>query len=196
MYAAIVALSASDLERIEAHLLRLSVEDRSLRFAAGVVTDDTVRRYAASIDFDRDCVMGLVSKRGHVIGLAHGAVFDAHGHRHIEAAFSVDADWRGRGFGARLMDALLAHTASDGGVVVIGHCAVRNRAMRRIFERADMALTREDDEMTARREVCRRDAVAAGPAVASPHEARDHAARQTFGAGGPLWPAAAGGVNR
>lgn len=152
MYAAIVELSAADLERIEAHLLRLSVADRSLRFAAGVVSDDTVRRYVGSIDFGRDCVLGLVSKRGQVFGLAHGAVFDAHGHRHIEAAFSVDAAWRGRGLGTRLMDALLARTANDGGVVVIGHCAARNRAMRCIFERAGMALTREEDEVTARRE--------------------------------------------
>lgn len=166
MYAAPTALGAGDLDRIEAHLLRLSVADRSLRFAAGVVTDDMVCHYAASIDFGRDCVLGLVSKRGLVFGLAHGAVFDAHGHRHIEAAFSVDAEWRGRGFGSRLMDALLARTAGDGGVVVIGHCAVRNRAMRRIFEGAGMALTREEDEMTARR-----DRSAAGAMAPSPQAA-------------------------
>lgn len=31
----------SELPRIQAHLLRLSADDRSLRFSAGVVKDDT-----------------------------------------------------------------------------------------------------------------------------------------------------------
>lgn len=153
MYAAIVALHAADRARIEAHLLRLSPEDRSLRFAAGLVTDDTVRRYAASIDFGRDLVMGLVSKRGLVIGLVHGCVFDLHGQRHVEAAFSVDAEWRGHGLGRRLMEALLLRTAAEGGAEVVGQCAVRNLPMRRIFERAGMQLVREDDELDARRSV-------------------------------------------
>lgn len=153
MYAAIVALPPADRARIEAHLLRLSPEDRSLRFAAGLVTDETVRRYAASIDFERDIVMGLVSKRGLVIGLVHGCVFEHGGRRHVEAAFSVDAEWRQRGLGARLMDALLARTAALGGAQLLGQCAVRNLPMRRIFERAEMTLTRDDDELDARRTV-------------------------------------------
>ncbi len=150
MFAAIVALQPADRARIEAHLLRLSAEDRSLRFAAGLVTDETVRRYAASIDFGRDLVMGLVSKRGLVIGFVHGCVFDLRGRRHVEAAFSVDAEWRGRGLGRRLMEALLLRAAAEGGAVVVGQCAARNLPMRRIFECAQMTLTREEDEFDAR----------------------------------------------
>lgn len=153
MYAAIVALLPADRARIEAHLLRLSPEDRSLRFAAGLVTDETVRRYATSIDFGGDLVMGLVSKRGFVIGLVHGCVFEHGGRLHVEAAFSVDAEWRGRGLGRRLMEALLTGTAALGGAVLVGQCAVRNLPMRRIFERAEMTLTRDDDELDARRTV-------------------------------------------
>ncbi|MFO1327945.1 MAG: GNAT family N-acetyltransferase [Rubrivivax sp.] len=152
MYAAIVPLYASDRDRIRDHLLRLSPEDRSLRFAAGVVTDDSVCRYVDAIDLERDLVMGLVSKRGFVVGLVHGAVFDHRGRRHVEAAFSVDAAWRGVGFGTRLMEALLLHAAALGDAVVLGQCAVRNRPMRRVFERAGMAMTRSDDEWCARRE--------------------------------------------
>ncbi len=166
MYAAIVALQPADRARIEAHLLRLSAEDRSLRFAAGLVTDETVRRYAASINFGRDLVMGLVSKRGLVIGLVHGCVFDLRGQRHVEAAFSVDAEWRGHGLGRRLMEALLLRTAAEGGARVVGQCAVRNLPMRRIFERAQMTLTRDDDELDARREVAALPAPAAWAASA------------------------------
>jgi GNAT superfamily N-acetyltransferase len=153
MYAAIVALQPADRARLEAHLLRLSPEDRSLRFAAGLVTDDTVRRYVAAIDFQRDLVLGLVSKRGWVIGCVHGCVFVAHGQRHVETAFSVDAQWRGHGFGTRLMEAIVARAAAEGGATLVGTCAVRNLAMRRVFERGEMALQREDDEMSARRQV-------------------------------------------
>lgn len=153
MYATIVSLVAGDRDRVRDHLLRLAGEDRSLRFAAGVVTDDSVCRYVDAIDFERDLVMGLVSKRGLVIGLVHGAVFDHRGRRHVDAAFSVDAAWRGVGFGTRLMESLLLQASALGQAVVLGQCAVRNRPMRRLFERAGMAMTRSDDEWCARREL-------------------------------------------
>ncbi len=153
MYAAITALTAADRARVEAHLLRLSPADRSLRFAAGLVTDETVRRYVDGIRFETDHVLGLVSKRGVVIGLAHGCVFDAGGQRHVEAAFSVDAEWRGHGFGSRLMEALLLRARAAGGATVVGSCAARNLPMRRVFERAQMALSRDEDEFFARRQV-------------------------------------------
>ena len=163
MNAAIVTLQGLDRTRIEAHLLRLAPADRSLRFAAGVMTDETIRRYVAAIPFERDLVIGLVSKLGRVIGLAHGCVFEAHGRRHVEAAFSVDAEWRGRGLGKRLMESLMRRTEAEGGAVLVGSCAPRNLPMRRIFEHAEMALTREEDELNARREL---DGCAAVPAAA------------------------------
>jgi len=166
MHAAIVALSPSDRTRVEAHLLRLSPEDRSLRFAAGVVTDETVRRYAASMDFQRDMVLGVVSKRAWVIGLAHGCVFEHAGRLHVEAAFSVDSQWRGHGLGRRLMDAVLTRSAAIGGAMVVGQCALRNLPMRRIFERAEMTLTRNEDELDARRCVAALEPVRHEPALA------------------------------
>ena len=146
----IIALQPTDHARIEMHLLALSPEDRSRRFSAGLVTDDTIRRYVAGLRFERDMVMGLVSKRGTVISLAHGCVFEANGQRHVEAAFSVDAEWRGHGFGSRLMDAVVWRTRVEGGAALLGTCAVRNVPMRRMFERVGMALSREEDEFTAR----------------------------------------------
>jgi len=146
----VIALQPTDHARIEMHLLALSAEDRSRRFSAGLVTDDTIRRYVAGLRFERDMVMGLVSKRGSVISLAHGCVFEANGQRHVEAAFSVDAEWRGHGFGSRLMDAVVLRTRVEGGAALLGTCAVRNVPMRRIFESVGMALSREEDEFTAR----------------------------------------------
>ena len=144
-------LQARDQDRVAAHLLRLAPDDRSLRFSAGVVTDDTIRAYVARIRFDHDLVLGLVSQCGQVFGLAHGCVYDRGGQLHIEAAFSVDVAWRGVGLGKALMRAvqLRAGARACERAALVGLCAARNWPMRRIFEGAGMALQRADDEMHA-----------------------------------------------
>ena len=65
-------LHADDADRIAAHLLRLTSEDRSLRPAAGVVTDATIRACVHRIRFGHDVVLRLVSQLGQVYGLALG----------------------------------------------------------------------------------------------------------------------------
>lgn len=169
----IVALDAEDAAQIEAHLLRLSPQDRSLRFAAGLVTDETIRRHVASLRFDRDAVFGLRGADGSIVGLAHGCVYVVAGQTRIETAFSIDVEQRGRGLGALLMAAIEVFATGIAAQSLVGTCAARNLPMRRVFERAGMALTREDDEMHAFRRV-ERDTDAA---QASPEEragARQH----------------------
>jgi GNAT superfamily N-acetyltransferase len=153
MNLAIVSLQAADAPRILAHLLRLSPEDRSLRFAAALVTDDTIARYVLNIRYGDDAVIGLVDPRGDLVGLAHGCVFQAHGRTQMEAAFSIDEACRGQGFGHRLMAMLHAHAARHGGATLVGICHARNLPMRRVFQHAGLALTREDDELHARGDV-------------------------------------------
>lgn len=149
MYLAIVPLQPADRLRIEAHLLKLSPEDRSRRFSAGLVTDESIRRYVAGIRFGRDLAMGLVSKRGFVIAFVHGCVYEVRSKSHIETAFSVDAEWRGHGFGTRLMASIQLQIAAEGGAAMVGVCSVRNLPMRRIFERAGLSMKREENEMHA-----------------------------------------------
>lgn len=140
-----------DRVRIEAHLLSLNADDRSLRFSAGVVTDDSIRAYVARIRFGHDMVLGLVSQRGLLFGLAHGCVYDSRGQLHVEAAFSVDAAWRGFGLGTALMDAVKqqAQNIATDRTALVGLCSARNRPMRRIFESAGLAMQREGDEVHA-----------------------------------------------
>ena len=149
MQLAIVTLDAADVPRIQAHLLRLSAADRSLRFSAGLVTDDAVLCYASRIRHGHDIVVGLIDRHGLLVGLAHGCVYEARGQPHLEAAFSIDETRRGQGYGARLMEAVQAQARVRGIARVVGSCAVRNLPMRRVFERAGMTLTREEDEMCA-----------------------------------------------
>ncbi len=144
-----ITLTAHDRPRIEDHLLRLSPDDRSLRFAAGLVTDETVRSYASRIRFGHDIVLGLEGERGTLLGLAHGCVYEVRGALHVEAAFSVDEPWRGRRLASGLMDAVRTQAQAIGAACVVGMCAVRNLPMRRVFAGAGMTLTREDDEVHA-----------------------------------------------
>jgi RimJ/RimL family protein N-acetyltransferase len=145
----IVELRAQDRDRIAAHLLCLSERDRSLRFAAGVVPDESIRSYVAGIRFGSDAVFGAEKSRGELIGLAHGCVYMTNGQTHIEAAFTTDADWRRQGVGGELMRAIEVFAGQRGAHRLVGMCLARNLPMRALFEHAGMALTREDDEMHA-----------------------------------------------
>jgi GNAT superfamily N-acetyltransferase len=145
----IEALDAGDAPRIAEHFARLSPDDRALRFNSALVDDAQLKHYVWQMRFGEDIVLGLVADGLSVVGVAHGGVFDASGERRIEAAFSVDAAYRGRGCGRALMNALQA-AARERASAIVGLCAVRNLPMRRIFERAGMTLTREDNEFEAR----------------------------------------------
>ena len=146
-----VELRASDVVAITNHLLRLTPTDRSLRFTAGLVADETIRRYVTSIRFGNDAVFGLQDEDGSLVGLAHGCVYRVEGKLHVECAFSIDAAWRGLGYGVRLMGAIEAFASKRGASKLVGSCLCRNAAMRRLFERAAMPLTRDGDEMHAAR---------------------------------------------
>jgi RimJ/RimL family protein N-acetyltransferase len=81
-----------------AHLTELSAEDRVLRFEA-LTSDATLASYVLSIDFERDCCLGLRNEGGRLAGFAHVANYgDA-----AELGISVDRTLRGLGCGERLM---------------------------------------------------------------------------------------------
>lgn len=157
----IAALQLADTDRIVGHLLRLAPHDRSLRFAAGLVTDETIERYVRSIRFAQDAVYGLVVGDGHdgigddcggdVVGFAHGCRHAVDGQIRVETAFSIDAAWRGHGHGNALMTAIESFARKTGAQALLGVCIARNLPMRRVFERAGMTFERCDDEIHASR---------------------------------------------
>lgn len=158
----IEAMHAGDAPRIAEHFARLSPDDRALRFNSSLIDDAQLKRYVGQMRFGVDVVLGLVDARGSVVGIAHGCVFAARGQRCIEAAFSVDAAYRGRGHGGALMHALQAAAPGQCVSAIVGICAARNLPMRRIFQGAGMTLTREDDEFQARLALAAGTAAAAG----------------------------------
>ena len=160
-------LAANDAARIEHHLLRLAPADRARRFPAGVRTDDAIRRHVAGIRFGVDATLAVVDEAGRVAAFAHGAVHRIGRWTRVEVAFSVDAEWRGNGLGSTLMAEACRFAESIGAYSVLGTCLAADLPMRRIFARAGMAMTLEDDRVYASRQLAvRRHASPRG--IASP----------------------------
>jgi GNAT superfamily N-acetyltransferase len=119
------ALWSFDRDEFEAHLKRLSPEDRRSRFQYPA-TDEQIERH----------VEEFLHGGGHVIGWFCDGVLRAAAEVMIfpdgvqaEAAFEVEADWRGRGVGAALVARALLWARNRGVRRLLIHTTRRNTAM-------------------------------------------------------------------
>jgi hypothetical protein len=64
------SLGVGHRERIANHLLALDEHDRYLRFGYAA-NDEQIRRYADSLDFERDEIFGIYNRRLELIAMAH-----------------------------------------------------------------------------------------------------------------------------
>jgi RimJ/RimL family protein N-acetyltransferase len=143
------SLGPSHRERIARHLLALDERDRFLRFGYAA-NDDQIRRYADSLDFDRDEIFGIYNRRLELLAMAH-------------LAFSVDPQWRscaefgvsvakaarGRGYGQRLFDRATMHARNEGVDMLFIHALSENTAMLRIARKAGATIERDGSESQA-----------------------------------------------
>ena len=86
------------------HLLRLDAETRQRRFGMDA-SDDFVQRYAET-SFWLETLIHGVFVGGAIVGVGELRTLGT-SRSEAEAAFSVETEWQGRGFGARLMDSVL-----------------------------------------------------------------------------------------
>jgi len=146
----IVALDTGHAPALLEHLLRLSVDDRGLRFCAGTVPEGVLAKYVASIRFGEDTVLGAVAAGGRIVALGHACWFRSAEGLVAEAAFSVDEGWRCRGIARRLLQAIRSDASEREAAAVLCQCLARNRPMRRVLVAAEMAIEVEDGEVSAR----------------------------------------------
>lgn len=122
--------------RILGHLLALSPADRYLRFgyAAG---DHQVERYAQSLNFSRDELLGVFNRRLELVAMAHLA-FSLGGAEADTAEFGVSVlqRYRGRGLGSRLFELACLHARNRDMRFLLIHALSENQAMLRIAEKA------------------------------------------------------------
>jgi GNAT superfamily N-acetyltransferase len=146
------SLARRHRHRIIDHLLALEPGDRHLRFGYSA-SDDQIRKYALSVDFKRDEVLGIFNRRLQLVALAHLAYGEpplADPSRTMaEFGVSVLQQSRGRGLGRRLFDTAALHARNRGIDTLFIHALSENRPMLRIAAAAGALVERDGSESAA-----------------------------------------------
>lgn len=146
------SLAPRHRSRILAHLLALDDHDRYLRFGQ-VTSDDRIRQYVESLDFDRDEVFGIFNRRLQLIAVAHLAYEPAPQRAGqpamAEFGVSVSKEARGRGFGARLFERAVIHARNRKIDTLYIHALSENTAMLKIARKAGAIVERDGSEAQA-----------------------------------------------
>jgi RimJ/RimL family protein N-acetyltransferase len=145
------SLSERHRSRILAHLLELDEHDRYLRFGYAA-SNSQITHYVDQLDFDRDEVLGIFSRRLRLLAMAHLAYLSTNDGRpatKAEFGVSVAARTRGRGYGRRLFDLAVLHARNRGVQTLIVHALSENTAMLRIARNAGAEVVREGGESEA-----------------------------------------------
>jgi GNAT superfamily N-acetyltransferase len=146
------SLSRRHRQRIRLHLLALNERDRYLRFGYPA-TDEQISRYALSLDFERDEVLGIFNRRLELVAMAHLAYSPAPQipGRPAMAEFgvSVSSKARGRGFGARLFEHAALHARNRGIDTMFIHALSENGPMLAIARKAGAIVERDGSESEA-----------------------------------------------
>jgi len=143
------SIGPSHRERITDHLLALPPQDRYLRFGYAA-NDEQIRRYADSLDFDRDEIFGIYNRKLELIAMAHLAFStDPDLRSCAEFGVSVSSHTRGRGYGSRLFDRAVMHARNEGVDLLFIHALSENTAMIKIARNAGALVERDGSETEA-----------------------------------------------
>jgi len=129
------------------HLLRLTAEDRRLRFGVPV-RDSAIESYIAGIDFTRDRVFGVLGANLELVGIAHLALDPAE--QVAELGLSVDPAARGRGYGYALLQRSVLHATNLGYAALFMHCLAENQIVMHLARKAGLTLVVESGEADGR----------------------------------------------
>ncbi len=143
------SIGPSHRERVIDHLLALPQPDRYLRFGYAA-NDEQIRRYADSLDFERDEIFGIYNRKLELIAMAHLAFStDPDLRSCAEFGVSVAPHVRGRGYGSRLFDRAVMHARNEGVDLLFIHALSENTAMIKIARNAGALIERDGSETEA-----------------------------------------------
>jgi len=145
----ICSLGPQHRERIAQHLLALSADDRYMRFGY-LATEDQIRRYVSTLDFERDEIFGIFNRALRLVAMAHLAYSqDQQTEACAEFGVSVQKTSRGRGYGARLFEHAAMHARNAGVQVLFIHALSENAPMIRIARKHGARVERDGSETEA-----------------------------------------------
>ncbi|MDQ2780756.1 MAG: GNAT family N-acetyltransferase [Pseudomonadota bacterium] len=144
-------LSARHRQRLLAHLLALSGDDRLLRFGY-TASNERIAAYVEQIDFEHDQVFGVFDRGLHLIAQAHLAFDSAAEPASAAAEFgtSVLPRARGQGIGSLLFDHAVLLARNRGVRELRIHLLRQNQAMLAIVRRAGAAIDFDGGDATAK----------------------------------------------
>ena len=126
----VTRLSHLELPLYTEHLLRLSSEDRYLRFGYNI-REDAITRYVDSQYRTKQVVLGLFVEDRIIAAIE--IIFDTSkysvNNKVIEIGLSVEPEFRNIGYGSRLFNAVLSMAKQRGVSTIISHCLARNHWM-------------------------------------------------------------------
>lgn len=125
----------SEIDKIEAHLLRLSPHDRQMRFCGGV-SDDRIREYCKNINWTSTTMLGcfvdgVLRGIACVVTLREGFSVSA------EIAFSVESGHQNQGIGTMLVKKAIAIARNRYISTAYLFCLRENGKMRHIAGKFD-----------------------------------------------------------
>lgn len=146
------SLARRHRHRIIDHLLAMDPHDRYLRFGYAA-SDEQIQKYALSLDFSRDEVLGIFNRRLQLVALAHlayGQPVPGDPTRTMaEFGVSVLPESRGRGLGRRLFETAALHARNRGIDTLFIHALSENRPMLSIATAAGAVVERDGSESAA-----------------------------------------------
>jgi RimJ/RimL family protein N-acetyltransferase len=145
----LVPLGACDAPQILAHYLRLSKEDRYLRFCSAL-SDYAITRFVNELmDFADGVAFGILID-GQVVGVAYiGKTYEADGRDTAEAGFSIDADHRGEGHASLLMSAIIGYCRGARIQTLVMSCLRENKRMQQIARNFGLRVVIDREEAYA-----------------------------------------------
>jgi GNAT superfamily N-acetyltransferase len=142
-------LAAMDRPAIKNHYLRLSKEDRHMRFCT-TLNDWGIENYIDTIlNFETDTVYGVIDGNGRLVAMAVACHIDVNGRKSVEAAFTVDEDERKQGLGKKLMAQIIADCRADSTELIFVSCLRTNKKMQALARSFSMELDINEDEAYA-----------------------------------------------
>ncbi len=137
-------LWVADTAAFKDHLMRLDPQTRRNRFGMAA-SDEFVARYAET-SFALDTLIHGVFVGGDLVAVGELRAL-GRSRTDAEAAFSVETDWQGRGFGQRLMDRVLLAARNRRIERLYMNCLASNAQMQRLARRAGADLEYEGGDV-------------------------------------------------
>ena len=140
----VLQLSEANRPALRRHFLALTAEDLRLRFEH-VICQESLLKYADSIDFDCDAVFGVFDENLELAGVTHlGLRGDV-----AEFGVSVVPGHRGAGIGSALFRRSLEHARNHAIHTLFMHCLKENGAMMHIARKSGMEIVLDSVEAEA-----------------------------------------------